>query len=287
MGELGDVGGLGGAGDAGDVGGRRSAGYVAAPFCVVVLLLAGCQWLAAPVTVLVPQLPVAWSALDTELALSYYGRRGRWQTAPHTRYARPGAGVELPLSRQLHTPVLATPYVRVAGRSVALHPAGGIYPHHLDAAGQLHLDWLGGVTATVAAQLWQAGVAADRVDLARVHRALQQRAEGRPWDVDLAAVVDLLRDESFRVTSVRAAPTTEVALTLAAGWWVRADPFADPLRIAAPGPRLAEVALVDGVHLLLRAPTDAGSGSSGGGAVEGVVVQVAGSAAPLVVALGA
>ena len=72
------------------------------------------------------------------------------------------------LNRYQHTPVLATPLVYVSGQVIALRPAGGIYPHNLDAGGRLRLDWLGGVTATVAADPWRAGVDVGRIDLARL-----------------------------------------------------------------------------------------------------------------------
>ena len=90
---------------------------------LLVPLLVGCQWLGATTTVLLPQLPVAWSGLQPDVAVAYYDRQGRWRTAA---LAPPGAALRVSLNRYQHTPVLATPLVYVSGQVIALRPAGGI-----------------------------------------------------------------------------------------------------------------------------------------------------------------
>ena len=119
-----------------------------------------------------------------------------------------------------------------------------------------------------------------RIDLARLHRAMQQRGEGRPWDLDLVAIAEALRGGNFRVTSVRPHPGRNLVLSPPPGLWVRDDPFATPLHVAAATPPPpVEVTLVEGFHRLLQASPD-------GGRVAGLAVQVSAGTPPLTVALG-
>ena len=242
------------------------------------LLMSGCQWPPAKVTILLPALPRAWSGLEAEFELEYYDMRGRWRT---TSQLQPGSAVAVPLNRHQHTPVLATPHVLAAGVRLALRPAGGIYPRHLDPAGRLRLDWTGGVTASVAAALWRSGADASRIDLSRLHRALRQRVEGSPWDVDRATLVEELLGGSFRVTDVRAAPRNDVTLALGEGLWARDDPFAEPLSVPATEPAQIAAWLVDGSHLLVRIPQR----GDGGAAPAAIAVQVSGDTLPLLLEL--
>jgi hypothetical protein len=212
----------------------------------------------------VPALPAAWQGVELEFAIEFVDLGGAWRGGGRLA---PGQSRKLPLGRHQHTPILATPLATVVGSRgkvmVPLRPAGGLFPLHVDADGELQLDWLGGVTASLALALWRAGVNVARFDLARIHRELLLRAEDRAWDLDLEAVALEIQEGTFRVTDLVPPPAQQLVLELAGGPWASEDPLA-PVRASDA------LQLADGFHVLLAA----------GGAGGAVAVQVrAGQAA--------
>jgi len=130
-----------------------------------------------------------------------------------------------------------------------MRPAGGLYPVHLGQNGEMRLDWVGGVTATVALSLWRAGADVSRFDLARLQREVESRANGHPWDLHLEAITREILAETFRVTDLVPQQTHQLTLELDGGPWSRADPFADVQTTDA-------LQLADGFHLLLAVDVD-------------------------------
>jgi hypothetical protein len=165
--------------------------------------------------------------------------------------------VVISCSKQGNSPVLAYPEVSegtgsgvVAARF--LRPAGGLYPHSLDATSPeqiLDLSWEDGFLAVVMSRLQTFGLEISLVNSAALRDRL--RALQDPWNMDLGIAAEALAGGRFTAYDLDALPSREVRLDPGPGNWFLESPFSPVWRVRdGQTLLLSEVSL--GMHALFN-----------------------------------
>jgi hypothetical protein len=221
-----------------------------APLCFSLLLVFSCSFYdqSAELRVRLPDPPDHWR--DAFPAFNY-----------RIVYPLPATGgiveliaaqedeIDVEVPKLFNLPLLAYPIL--PERNVELEPAGGLYPLDYSEGGKtLTLSWEQGACTEVLLKLWMQEVDCSDLNTARLRREMQDRCRGDPWNLDLPRICSLLALRDFRVTDIRLAPSSDLALDPGPGLWFLESPFRAPVAVEeGKSLNLQQVTL--GKHLLI------------------------------------
>ncbi len=157
--------------------------------------------------------------------------------------------IDVEVPKLFNLPMVAYPIL--PERNVELVPAGGLYPLDCKDGGKtLTLSWEQGACAEVLLKLWMQEVDCSGLNTARLRREMQDRCRGDPWNLDLPRICSLLALQDFRVTDIRLAPNSDLALDPGSGLWFLESPFRAPV-VVKEGESLSLQRVTLGEHLLI------------------------------------
>lgn len=164
-----------------------------------------------------------------------------WESAVasgETTLAAPGQVVELVLPRGIEAAVFCRA-VFGADRSL---PYGAVWPQGLSSDGSLMLSSAGGFAASLAANLYRAGLWQSGFDFQRFAVAAEDRLDD-PWDIDPAILAVVVAERRFRLEHLNAPDTVAVTVSWLPGVLVPDSPWGKPAVPDETGATVVELPL--------------------------------------------
>ena len=173
------------------------------------------------------------------------------------RYPKNGGGVEeivvnpggkkafIRIVKNSAIPVIAIP----VAEGMKLPPAGGVFPYHSSAEGQLTLSWEHGPLSLLLMKLELQGMSTGSLDLTRLEEEMRGICKSDPWILDLEHIAERLASGSFRVTDIKKLPEKEVTVFPGEGIWITESPFTGTYESGMDG--AITVVLTHGYHRII------------------------------------